>query len=76
MSLHIVSRVNGPYKPGTWFECFDDGCRQVEVKTVNNRVEIVKEIGFLLPFSVIQPYVTSIGKKGIKRHGRMQRGLS
>ena len=70
MSLHIVSVANGPYKPGTWFECMDDGCRKVEVETVDNRVKVKKEIGLVLPHKEVLPYVTSIMKRGIRRHGR------
>lgn len=68
MSLHIVSRVNSSYKMGTWFECMDDGCRQVEIETVNNRVKVRKEVGFILPFDHIKTYVTTIMKRGIRRH--------
>ena len=69
MSFHIVSKASGPYRPGTWFECMDDGCRQVEVVTVDNRVQVVKEIGLIVPHEEVFPYVTSVMKRGIRRHG-------
>lgn len=69
MSLHIITRANAPWRPGTWFECMDDGCRQVEIATIDNRVHVVKEIGLIIPHEEIFPYVTSVVKKGIRRHG-------
>lgn len=70
MSFHIISKVNGPYPPGTWFECMDDGCRQVEIETVNNRMKVKKEIGLVIPHDMVMPHVTSVMKRGVKRHGR------
>lgn len=69
MSLHIVSKASGPYRPGTWFECFEDGCQQVEIETVDNRVKVTKEVGLIVPQDMVMPYVTSIGKWGLRRHG-------
>ena len=67
MSLHVISRNNNRWRQGTWFECFDDGCREVEVYTENNRMKVKREIGFILPFSEIQDYVTTAMRKGLKR---------
>lgn len=74
MSLHIVSKANGPWRPGTWFECFDDGCRQVTVETVNNRVQVVKELGLILPHEEVFPHVTCVMKRGVIRHGEIRHG--
>ena len=71
MSLHIVSKANGRWRPGTWFECFDDGCRQVEVETRGNRVHVVKEVGLAFPHEDVFPYVTCVMKRGIVRHGEI-----
>ena len=70
MSLHIVSRNNGPWRPGTWFECFDDGCMRVEIETVNNRVKGVKETGIILPWSEIEPWVATCMKKGLNNFNK------
>ncbi len=69
MSLHIITRPDAPYPPGTWFECLDDGCRKVEVETVKNRVRVVKDLGIALPHDAVFPYVTSVMKRGVLRHG-------
>ena len=74
MSFHIVSKANGRFKPGTWFECLDDGCREVEVDTVNNRVVVVREVGLVFPHDAVMPYVTSVMKRGIVRQGEARYG--
>ncbi len=70
MSFHIVSKQSNRFRPGTWFECMDDGCREVTVETVDNRMQVVKEVGFILPHDEVMPYVTSVMKRGVMRHGR------
>ena len=74
MSLHIISRVNGPYKPGTWFQCDDDGCQQVEIEQSGTRVRVVREIGFIRAHDDVLPYCTSIMKTGVLRHGVLRGG--
>lgn len=69
MSFHIVSKQNNRFRTGTWFECFDDGCREVQVETVGNRMKVVKEIGLVMPHTEIAQYVTSVMKRGVLRHG-------
>lgn len=69
MSFHIVSKQNNRFRPGTWFECLDDGCREVQVETVNNRMKVVKEVGLVMPKGEIDPYITSVMKRGVRRHG-------
>ena len=67
MSMHIISRKNIRWKPGTWFECFDHGCQEVEVETVDNRVRVAKTLGLVLPFTEIEDYVTTTMKRGLNR---------
>ena len=69
MSFHIISKQNNRFRVGTWFECLDHGCQEVLVETVNNRMQVVKEVGFVLPHTEIGPYVTSVMKQGVLRHG-------
>lgn len=52
---------------GTWFECLDHGCQQVEIETVDNRVRVVKATGLVIPFSEIKDYVTTTMKYGLNR---------
>lgn len=70
MSMHIVSRANNRWRQGTWFECFDDGCREVKIETVENRVKVVKEVGFIMPYSEIEPYTSWTMKRGLRYHGQ------
>jgi len=69
MSFHIISRQGAAYPTGTWFQCTDEGCMRVEIAMAEGRVIVTKEIGMLIGKSAITPYVTSIGKKGVLRHG-------
>ena len=69
MSFHIISKANNRFRPGTWFECLDAGCREVVIETVDGRAKVVKEIGFIMPKSEIDPYITSVMKRGVRRHG-------
>lgn len=67
MSLYIVHKVNGPYRPGTFIECFDHGCQVVETRTENNRVQIVRTKGVVFPLSYVEPYVKRILRKGFQQ---------
>lgn len=69
MSLHMISRANEHYRQGTWYECTDIGCREVDVETVENHLKVVREKGFVIPKSLIQPYITSPIRGGVNRHG-------
>lgn len=68
MSFHIVTRGER-WRKGTWFECLDHGCTEVEIETVENRVRVKREVGFILPYSEIEPYVMTVMKRGLKRNG-------
>ena len=68
MSMYIVSKANDRFRPGTWFECFDHGCQEVQTTTEQNRVRVVKPIGFIMPFSEIQPYVSQSLRRGLNHH--------
>jgi len=67
MSMHIVSRVNNRWRCGTWFQCFDHGCQEVKIETVDNRVKVAKEVGLVIPFGEIKDYITTTMKRGLNR---------
>lgn len=67
MSMHIVSKVNNRWSCGTWFQCHDHGCQEVEIETVDNRVRVVKEVGLVIPFSEIKGCITTTMKRGLNR---------
>lgn len=69
MSFHITSSHDCRWRPGTWFECDDGGCQEVEVETVDNRMRVKKSVGLLYPHDQVMPYVTSVGKRGVRRYG-------
>lgn len=73
MSLHMISRANQYYRQGAWYSCTDEGCMEVEVETVENHLKVVREKGFIIPMSLIQPYVTSPIRGGVNRHGILRK---
>jgi len=65
----VIARHNHKYKQGTWFECFDYGCQQVEVSTENNRLKVGKPIGVIIPFEEIHELIKRPRKTGLDRRG-------
>lgn len=70
MSVHVVTKKNPHLPVGTWLELFDDGFRQVETETVDNRLRIVRSFGLVYPRSTLRPYTMVTLKRGLdKWHG-------
>ena len=65
--LAVIRKRNPYFPPGTWIECFDDGCRKVEVESVNNRLKVVKEVGIILPQEKLEPFMTKALSKGLDK---------
>ena len=55
------------FGPGTWVECFDDGCRRVTVTSVNNRLQVVREEVLIVPQSELAPYMMRALKRGLDK---------
>ena len=64
MSLYIVTRQNNSFRMGTYFSKFDDGFQEAVMERRGNRMHIVGNKGFLFPYSVVQPLVRQLLKKG------------
>jgi hypothetical protein len=65
--LAVVRKRNPYFPPGTWIECFDDGCRKVEVESVNNRLKVVKEVGLVIPQDKLEPFMSRALSKGFDK---------
>jgi hypothetical protein len=65
--LAVIRKRNPYFPPGTWIECYDDGCRKVEVESVNNRLKVVKEVGFVLPQEKLEPFMSRVLSKGFDK---------
>ena len=65
--LAVVRKRNPYFPPGTWSECFDDGCRKVEVESVNNRLKVVKEVGIVIPQDKLEPFMSRELSKGFDK---------
>lgn len=65
----IVKRnpLGNGFKPGTWVECFDDGCRKVIVEQKNNRLHIVREEGIIISLSELAPFIMRPKKQGLDK---------
>ena len=67
MSLFVVRKRNPYLSPGTWVECFDDGCQKAKVETQNNRMKIVGHEGLLIPESLLRPFMMRPIKHGLDK---------
>jgi hypothetical protein len=65
--LAVVRKRNPYFPPGTWIECYDDGCRKVEVESVNNRLKVVKEVGLVIPQDKLEPFMSRALSKGFDK---------
>jgi len=68
MSLYIVVKRN-PYalKGGVLLERDDAGYQKVETRTVGSRVEIIRNVGFIMPHKELDPYVMKVQQKGLDK---------
>ncbi len=67
MAFHIVIRGNR-WKPGTIFEEFDDGVQECQMEQEGSRLGVRKHVGFIMPYSEIEPYVMRMNRRGLDRH--------
>lgn len=65
--LAVIRKRNPYFKPGTWVECFDDGCRAVDVEQVNNRLRVVREKGIIIPQKELAPFMSKALKRGLDK---------
>ena len=65
--LAVVRKRNPYFKVGTWVECFDDGCRKVEVETKNRRLHIIREVGIAIPQDKLAPFMSRAVKSGLDK---------
>lgn len=65
--LAVITKPNPHLRVGQWIECFDDGCRKVNVETVNNRLRVVSEEGIILPREVLAPFMMRTLKRGLDK---------
>lgn len=70
MSLYVITKQNGlgnGFRPGTWVECFDDGCQRCKVETVDNRLRVVGHEGLIMPLSELRPFMMRPLKRGLDK---------
>lgn len=72
MALFVVRKRNPfgqHYRPGTFVECYDDGCRAVDVTTdpETHRMKVVKEKGVLLLKEQLSPFMSQVLGKGFDK---------
>ena len=67
MALYFVKKRNPYWRPGTWVECFDQGCRQVEVEQVEHRLKVVRDVGLVFPLSEVQEFLMRVQKRGLDK---------
>ena len=65
--LAIIRKRNPYFPPGTWVECFDDGCRAVDVESVDNRLKVVREKGIVIPQEQLKPFMSKSLSKGFDK---------
>lgn len=67
MSLHVVVKQNPYLKPGTWVECFDEGCQQAITMTYDNRVHVTGHKGILIPKRQLEQFMMTPLKRGLDK---------
>jgi hypothetical protein len=65
--LAVIRKRNPYFPPGTWIECYDDGCRAVDVETVENHLRVVRERGLVIPKEKLAPFMSQALKKGFDK---------
>jgi hypothetical protein len=65
--LAVIRKRNPYFRPGTWVECFDDGCRAVDVETIDNRLQVVREKGIVIPQKQLEPFMSKALKAGFDK---------
>lgn len=67
MSLYVVPRDCTEWRAGTYIECFSHGCSVVQVRSRDNRLEVVREIGLTFPQSLLKGKAVKILGRGFDR---------
>ena len=65
--LAVIRKRNPYFRPGTWVECYDDGCRAVDVEQVDNRLQVIREKGIIIPQKDLAPFMSRVQKRGLDK---------
>lgn len=70
----IVHVSNGPWKPGTWFDCSDGFCVKVQPHTDGGRVVSQNDDGLPLaiPEDMVMPWTVGVRGRGLEVGGVMR----
>jgi len=67
MALFFVKKRNPYWRPGSWVECFDDGCSEVEVEQREGRLVVIREKGIVFPYLEVRPFLMRVQKSGLDK---------
>jgi hypothetical protein len=65
--LAIVVKKNPYFRTGSWVDCTDQGCIRVDVESRDNRLHIVREVGFIMPKAEVLKYVMRPKVRGLDK---------
>lgn len=65
--LAVIYRPNPFFPPGTWVEGTDDGWQKVITEVKDNRLHIVKTVGFVYPRASVDEFVIRPKKRGLDK---------
>lgn len=67
MSLHVIVKRNPYYKPGTWIECWDQGCQRAIIEVRDKRIHVVGNEGIMLDKALLAPFMMRPMKRGLDK---------
>ena len=71
MTFAVVCKPNPLRLPvGAWLERDDDGYQKVEVESRENRMQVKRSVGVIIPHRELDAFVTRPTKWGFKRWQR------
>lgn len=63
----MVVKKNPWFKLGTWLQGDDDGWQEAIVETIDQRLHVVKTVGFIFPRKDIKPFIMRPQKRGLNK---------